>query len=185
MPDSISVQFWKEAAHKFRGNDKVIFDLYDSPHDVDGGTWLNGGAVEEGALRYQAVGFQELLNAVRSVGGKNVALVCQVGKAQGLKDSEGRGLLIDLAAGAPVDIRHPIDGSTASLAEFQYSASPSDPSPVQQFDWLHVRQLHGEHLSWIARSMSTLGRSALIADWSYSPSPLWGAAVKAELATTN
>jgi endoglucanase len=83
MPDAAqSVPFWTSVASTFKGNDAVIFDLFNEPYpDVATGSetqgwqcWLNGGSSCPG-FSYTVAGMQTLVNAVRSTGASNVIML--------------------------------------------------------------------------------------------------------------
>jgi aryl-phospho-beta-D-glucosidase BglC (GH1 family) len=83
MPDTDSLVFWRSVAQRYAANPGVIFDLYNEPHDVSWSCWRNGGctayaspyASAGGWTPYTAVGMQQLYNAVRGTGAKNLVLV--------------------------------------------------------------------------------------------------------------
>ena len=84
MPDAAqSVPFWTSMARTFKGNNAVIFDVFNEPfpNQVSGVTepaawrcWLRGGSYCAG-LGYQAAGMQSLVTAIRSTGARNVILL--------------------------------------------------------------------------------------------------------------
>lgn len=84
MPDAAeSVPFWTSVASAFKGNDAVVFDLFNEPYpdqaDGDNETegwqcWLNGGSDCVG-ISYPVAGMQTLVNAVRSTGANNVIML--------------------------------------------------------------------------------------------------------------
>jgi hypothetical protein len=84
MPDAPeSVRFWTSVATTFKGDNAVIFDLFNEPYpekaahgnQAEGWScWLHGGADCAG-LSYQAAGMQDLVNAVRSAGATNVIML--------------------------------------------------------------------------------------------------------------
>jgi endoglucanase len=83
MPDKTeAAAFWSAVARTFKGNDAVIFDLFNEPFpEAAVGTeaggwrcWLLGGSACTG-LGYQAVGMQSLVNTVRATGAKNVIML--------------------------------------------------------------------------------------------------------------
>ena len=83
MPDAAeSVPFWSSVARAFKGDDAVIFDLFNEPHPgsvVSGETaawrcWLKGGSACPG-FGYQAAGMQTLVNAVRATSANNVIML--------------------------------------------------------------------------------------------------------------
>jgi endoglucanase len=84
MPDAAqSVPFWTSVANTFKGNDAVIFDLFNEPYperadnsnETEGWQcWLNGGSSCVG-IGYPVAGMQSLVNAVRSTGANNVIML--------------------------------------------------------------------------------------------------------------
>lgn len=85
MPDvNISLPFWKDVAATFRNDGGVLFELYNEPHDIGADVWLNGGQIPAGpsyvgdtASRsaFQAVGMQQLYDAIRAEGARNLVIV--------------------------------------------------------------------------------------------------------------
>ncbi len=84
MPDAAqAVPFWTSVAGAFKGNDAVIFDLFNEPYperadnynETEGWQcWLNGGSSCVG-ISYTVAGMQSLVNAVRSAGANNVIML--------------------------------------------------------------------------------------------------------------
>jgi endoglucanase len=84
MPDAAQVvPFWKSVASTFKGNDAVIFDLFNEPYpeqadhnDESEGwrCWLHGGSDCVG-IPYQVAGMQTMVDAVRSTGASNVLML--------------------------------------------------------------------------------------------------------------
>jgi hypothetical protein len=78
MADVSSVALWKEVAARYAGDGRVVFELYNEPHDVSWDVWLHGGdtgANGAGGATFTAVGMQDLYDAVRGTGAKNLVLV--------------------------------------------------------------------------------------------------------------
>ena len=82
MPDQAqAVPFWTSVANTFKGNDAVIFDLFNEPfperaaHSEAAGwqCWLHGGTCP--GIGYPVAGMQSLVDAVRATGARNVILV--------------------------------------------------------------------------------------------------------------
>ena len=82
MPDSAqAIPFWTSVAQTFKGNDAVIFDLFNEPYasratgSATSGwqCWLNGGTCA--GISYQVAGMQSMVNAVRSTGASNVIML--------------------------------------------------------------------------------------------------------------
>jgi len=84
MPDAAhAVPFWKSVASTFKGNDAVIFDLFNEPypeqadHNIESEgwkCWLHGGSDCVG-IPYKVAGMQSMVNAVRSTGANNVLML--------------------------------------------------------------------------------------------------------------
>jgi endoglucanase len=70
MADVNSIQFWKEVADAYKGDGRVLFELYNEPHGIGWDAWLNGGS----AGKYAAAGMQQLYDAVRGTGANNVVI---------------------------------------------------------------------------------------------------------------
>jgi hypothetical protein len=83
MPDAAeSVPFWSSVARTFKGNDAVIFDLFNEPHpgsilgneSASWKCWRNGGSACPG-FQYKVAGMQTLVNAVRATGANNMIML--------------------------------------------------------------------------------------------------------------
>jgi endoglucanase len=94
MPDAHSVVFWHQVARSFRGNQAVLFDLFNEPWPLNQSRsakawrcWRGGGCMlhsTNGPHRYRAVGMQRLIRAVRDAGARNVILAGGVNYASSL-----------------------------------------------------------------------------------------------------
>jgi Cellulase (glycosyl hydrolase family 5)/Ricin-type beta-trefoil lectin domain len=82
MPDSAqAIPFWTSVATTFKGNNAVIFDLFNEPFpDRATGNettawqcWRNGGTCT--GIGYQVAGMQSMVNAVRGTGASNVLML--------------------------------------------------------------------------------------------------------------
>jgi aryl-phospho-beta-D-glucosidase BglC (GH1 family) len=82
MPDAAqAIPFWTSVAQTFKGNNAVIFDLFNEPYAsrATGSStsgwqcWLNGGNCS--GISYQVAGMQAMVNAVRSAGASNVIML--------------------------------------------------------------------------------------------------------------
>ncbi|HEY3495531.1 MAG TPA: glycoside hydrolase family 5 protein [Polyangiaceae bacterium] len=88
MPDADSAEFWRQVAALYKNDGRVLFELYNEPHNVDWRTWRDGGSVNgvydpdtsdtdystPGTLTYQATGMQALYDAVRATGAHNLVI---------------------------------------------------------------------------------------------------------------
>eukprot|EP00026_Physarum_polycephalum_P012397 Phypoly_transcript_12699.p1 GENE.Phypoly_transcript_12699~~Phypoly_transcript_12699.p1 ORF type:complete len:277 (+),score=31.48 Phypoly_transcript_12699:222-1052(+) len=76
-----SIDFWKSVGSYFKGNDTIIFDLFNEPYPDNGNwndqsawqCWRDGGNCS--GLGFEAAGMQSLVTAVRSVGATNVLML--------------------------------------------------------------------------------------------------------------
>jgi endoglucanase len=83
MPDAAeAIPFWTSVANAFKGNDAVIFDLFNEPYasraDGDNTTegwqcWQTGSPCT--GISYPVAGMQQMVNAVRGTGANNVIML--------------------------------------------------------------------------------------------------------------
>ncbi len=83
MPDAqYGPSFWTGVANAFKGNNAVVFDLFNEPYPERGSgssetagwlCWRDGGTCP--GITYQVAGFQTLLNSVRATGATNVVMI--------------------------------------------------------------------------------------------------------------
>jgi len=118
MPDLAgAIPFWTSVASTFKGNDAVIFDLFNEPYPEQADQmnytegwqcWLNGGNCA--GISYPVAGMQSMVNAVRSTGANNVLML------GGLEWSNN---LTGWLAHEPVDPDHDL---AASLHSYNFNA---------------------------------------------------------------
>jgi len=86
------VEFWKDAATRYKNHPAVLFDLFNEPHDISWQVWRDGGFVPEPKSKadedaflsdeekakskqgFQSPGMQGLLDAVRQTGARNIVV---------------------------------------------------------------------------------------------------------------
>ena len=73
MPKPENVTFWKAIATHYRSNPMIMFDVFNEPHTRGWNTWLHGGGTTPDGV--PIVGFQDLVNAIRSVGAQQIIVV--------------------------------------------------------------------------------------------------------------
>jgi endoglucanase len=82
MPDAqYAPSFWTGVANAFKGNDAVVFDLFNEPYperatgDETTGwkCWRDGGTCT--GITYQVAGFQSLVDTVRATGASNIIMI--------------------------------------------------------------------------------------------------------------
>jgi endoglucanase len=190
MPDANSVTFWSEVAARYRNDGRVIFELYNEPHDVSWSVWKSGGTVSDG---FQAVGMQQLYDTVRSTGAENLVII------------GGLNWGYDLS-GVPANR---IDGHNISYVTHPYNApgrrtydwdqswgflTETDPVVITEFgendptcvataySAALIKYADAHAASWTAWGWypDACPFQSLIDDWTATPSPL-GSVVKAAL----
>jgi endoglucanase len=119
-PKQEHIDFWKDAAARYKDHPAVLFDLFNEPHGTSWEVWRNGGFVAEkrkagdednfttkdeqakAAQGFQAVGMQALLDAVRGTGARNVVLaggldyaydLSGIANGYALEDKTGNGII--------------------------------------------------------------------------------------------
>jgi aryl-phospho-beta-D-glucosidase BglC (GH1 family) len=207
MPDADSLTFWRAVAKRYAADPGVIFGLYNEPHDVSWSCWRNGGcstssSTSTGAVvSYRAVGMQQLYDAVRAQGARNLVLVGGLDWAYDLSGVgagyalTGSNIAYDTHAytmfhsttadwdahfGA-VAARYPVvstefgsaDCSTASTARLlSYFDAPMG-KPANRMSWT----------IWSWNDPGSCSQPSVIADWNGTPLPGQGALIKQALAT--
>jgi endoglucanase len=72
---SYAKTFWSTLAARYKANPLVAFDLYNEPHNISDAVWLNGGTATYASTTFNAVGMQQLYNAVRAQGATNLVFI--------------------------------------------------------------------------------------------------------------
>jgi hypothetical protein len=75
MPDMNSLTFWMEVAAHYKDDGRVLFELYNEPHDVSWLVWKSGGTASGSKGTFQAVGMQQLYDAIRATGAANLVVI--------------------------------------------------------------------------------------------------------------
>ncbi len=116
MADTNSLTFWRQVAAEFRNDPRVWFELYNEPHDVSWQVWRDGGPVTDGKthLQWTVVGMQQLYDAVRAEGARNLVVVGGLNWAYDLR-------------GLP---QYALDGYNIA-----YAVHPYDYAGKQPADW--------------------------------------------------
>jgi endoglucanase len=190
MADPNSVRFWTEVATRYGQDGRVMFELYNEPHDVSWQIWLHGGTTSQG---WQAVGMQDLYDAVRGAGANNLVI------------AGGLNWAYDLT-GVPTN---PIDGYNVLYATHPYNNASDRLPPSWEAYWGFLAKTHaviatefgdtnaqcsGEfnqqlidfadshHVSWTAWAWYPSGCKfpSIIADWAGTPT-VQGEPVRAAL----
>ncbi len=72
MADTNSIGFWADVASRYKDDGRVLFELYNEPHDVPWNVWKSGGKTSGG---WTAAGMQQLYDAVRGAGAENLVVI--------------------------------------------------------------------------------------------------------------
>ncbi|MDF3055930.1 MAG: glycoside hydrolase family 5 [Rariglobus sp.] len=96
-PKAEHVEFWKDAATRYKNHPAVLFDLFNEPHGISWKIWRDGGFVgektgaDESAFLseeekkknqgFESPGMQALVDAVRSTGARNIVIAGGLGWA--------------------------------------------------------------------------------------------------------
>jgi endoglucanase len=193
MPDTNSLTFWSQVAARYKNDGRVMFELYNEPHDVSADVWKSGGDTGAG---WSAVGMQQLYDAVRATGAENLVLIGGLNWAYDLSmvpTERIAGYNIAYATHPYTDtsglIRPPSDWGRA----FGF-LSATDPVVVTEFGVLNdtacttdydaevIQYADAHFIGWTSWAWYPGGClfPALIDDWSGTPSPI-GSIVKTAL----
>lgn len=119
-PNNSAIEFWKDAATRYKNHPAVIFELFNEPHGTSWEIWRDGGFVEDkdaaadedafltpeekakNAKGFHAVGIQALVDTVRATGAKNIVVtggldwaydLSGIAKGFALDQKDGNGLI--------------------------------------------------------------------------------------------
>ncbi len=200
-PTQAHVDFWKDAAARYKDHPAVLFDLFNEPHGTTWEVWRDGGIIQEQDESIQAVGMQALVDAARSTGAKNPVIVggldwaydlTGIANGYALRDPDGHGILYathiypwkrDWAKKVLVAAKdHPIFvgevGADIKKMDFIPLSAQEDPytwSPVV-LGFMQQHQLH-----WTGFSFHPAATPVMITGWDYTPTEFWGALAKRAL----
>jgi hypothetical protein len=205
MPDAkYSPQFWTGVANTFKGNDAVVFDLFNEPYpemaadwDKTAGwqCWRDGGTCT--GIPYEVAGMQDLVDAVRSTGATNVLMLGGLEWANDMRE---------WLKYKPVDPRNNI---AASWHAYSFNACATETcwdtqiAPLAEqvpvvlgefgqdncgFDYMQrvANWADAHHIGYLPWTWNPWGCSTgavLIKDWTGTPEPGIGEGYKAHLLT--
>ncbi len=209
-PDANDLAFWRSAARRYAGRPGVLMSLFNEPHDISWKVWRDGGRVtvkseaEGGEPRhFDSPGMQALAAAVRAAGADNVLIASGLdwgydlsgvagGFALAEPDPNARGIMYEshvypwksdwrgkvLSAAAKVPVL--IGETGAPLKPMPFLPASSHENPYTWVpDMLACIQEHRLH--WTAWAFHPKCGPAMLQDWAYTPTPHWGAFVRAAL----
>ncbi|MCO1574529.1 cellulase family glycosylhydrolase [Crossiella sp. SN42] len=201
MPDArYAPQFWAGVATAFKGNDAVVFDLFNEPYPEIGSDknlgwkcWRDGGTCA--GLPYETAGMQDLVDAVRATGATNVLMLGGLEWANDMRE---------WLAHKPID---PLRNIAASWHAYSFNACANEScwdsqiAPLAQqvpvvlgefgqdncgFDYMrrlvNWADAHGiGYLAWTWNPWGCSTGAVLIKDWTGTPEPGLGEGFKAHL----
>jgi hypothetical protein len=190
MADVNSVTFWKEVATMFKGDGRVLFELYNEPNGIGWSTWLNGGT-EPG---FPAVGMQQLYDTVRGTGADNVVIAGGLNWAfdlSGVSASPIRGYNVmyathtywmnDTPAEWPTSFGYLAVGDIAPVIVTEFADGVAMCTGAWDTSLIQFADMN--KISWTAWAWypgGCVSFPSLISDWSYTPT-VEGVVVKAAL----
>ena len=203
-PQANAVEFWKDAAARYKNHPAVLFDLFNEPTGITWELWQKGGPREVKDKKtgevstVQVVGMQALIDAARSTGAKNVVIASGMSYAydlsgvlegKALSDGGGNGLVyathfynwhrgwdkkfLSLASRYPILVGE--FGADVKKMNFIPANQQEDP-----YTWMPdaLGMIQKYQLNWTAFSFHPKATPVLIKDWTYEPTPFFGAFVK-------
>ncbi|XTZ17479.1 cellulase family glycosylhydrolase [Micromonospora echinospora] len=203
MPDArYAPQFWTGVANTFKGNDAVVFDLFNEPYPEIGADWnktLGWQCLRDGGtcagIPYEVAGMQDLVDAVRATGATNMLMV------GGLEWTNDMGQWLTYK---PSD---PLGNIAASWHAYSFNACASTTcweatiAPLAEevpvvlgefgqdncgYDYMDTLMewvtAHGlSHLAWTWNPWGCSTGAVLIKDWQGTPEPGVGEGYRAHL----
>ena len=210
-PTPKHADFWKDAAARYSNHPGVLFDILNEPHGISWEEWRDGGKLaekkREGVVDENAeakdvaesIGMQALVDVVRATGARNIVIAggldwaySLTGVTEGfaLKDPSGNGIMYSthvypwksnwekhfLEAAK----HHPIFVGEVGC---QDKKMPFEQSLKDPYVWAPkvLACIQENQLNWTAWSFHPSAGPVVITDWNYTPSPFWGAFVRAAL----
>jgi endoglucanase len=207
VPDArYAPQFWTGVANTFKGNDAVVFDLFNEPYPEIASDWnktLGWQCLRDGGtctgLDYEVAGMQDLVDAVRATGATNMLMI------SGL---EWTNHLQDWLTYKPND---PLNNIAASWHAYSFNACATEAcwdsqiAPLAQqvpvvlgefgqdncafdymqrlVDWADAHDMG--YLAWTWNPWGCTTGAVLIKDWAGTPEPGVGEGFKAHLLTAS
>jgi endoglucanase len=178
MADAHSATFWAQVAAHYKSDPRVLFELYNEPHDVPWSVWLKGGPSGDG---FTVTGMQALYNSVRTTGAKNLVIIGGLQFAydlSGVPSNRVQGHDIVWAT-------HPYNQAGKQSQNWESgfgSLSTTDPVMATEFgdtkscgtDYYStlIPYLDSHHVSWSGWAWYVSGCQfpSIITDWSGTPS---------------
>lgn len=206
-PEPGAVDFWSDAATRYKNNPAVLFDLFNEPHGISWEIWRNGGPVSvkqkdnpEPRI-YESPGMQRLVETVRETGARNIVIAGGLSYAfnlsgilegYALEDKTGNGIMYathfyNWHRGWEKNFLALVEKYPILVGEFGADTNKMSFIPAKNqenpYTWVPdaLGMVEKYQLHWTAFSMHPKATPVLITNWNYDPSPFWGAFVKEAL----
>jgi hypothetical protein len=209
IPEQNAVEFWQDAAARYKNNPAVLFDMFNEPTGISWEQWRNGGDISVKQkdkklppLIVKSPGMQGILDAIRATGAKNVVVAGGVGYAYDLGGLLEVGALDDKGGNGVVYATHFYNwhggweshflkvaekypvlvgefGADVKKMSFIPASKQEDPYTWSPDALAMIQQYQ---LSWTAFCLHPKSTPRLINSWDYDPTPFWGQFVKDALA---
>jgi endoglucanase len=200
MADTNSITFWSQVAAIYKNDGRVLFELYNEPHDISWPVWKSGGVTSAG---WTAAGMQQLYDAVRAAGADNLVIAGGVDYAYDLTGVpqyriDGYNVLYathpyggdPTKGGAPEKQPQQWDGRWGFLThtdpvivtEFGDSIDCGSDAEVNAYNSSLITYSDQHSVSWTSWAWYTAGCTfpSIISDWTGTPSSA-GTVVQAAL----
>ena len=203
-------RFWRDCAKRYANRPGVLFDILNEPHGISWREWRDGGVLkdgggdapsetEEGRDVRVSIGMQKLVETVRATGARNVIIAggldwsydCSgILEGYALQDPSGNGIaysvhvypwkgdwqkkFLDCAEKYPLFLGE----VGCMLKKMPFEQTLKDP-----YRWAPdmLACIQKRRLNWTAWSFHPSADPCVILDWNYTPTPAWGAFVRAAL----
>ena len=210
-PTAEHLAFWRDCARRYANRPGVLYDLLNEPHSISWEEWRDGGKLsgaeradavaenQEAAELTTSVGMQKCVDTVRATGARNLVVAGGLdwaydlsGIAEGfeLRDPDGNGIVyathiypwktnwkekvLCIADRFPILV-----GEVGCMDK----TMPFESKLVDPYAWAPdvLAFLQANNFSWCAWCFHPAASPCILADWSYTPTPYWGAFVRAAL----
>ena len=209
-PTADHVEFWQDAATRYKNHPAVLFELFNEPHGISWKLWRDGGNLTDPKNKDEltgetTVGLQGLLDAVRGSGAHNVVIAGGLdwsydlsGVVQGHALQEhkgGNGVMYSshiypwktdwkakvLAAAEKYPIFVGEVGCPPDWKAFEFIPPSGRIQDLDAWPPDVLGMIQKHRLHWTGFSFHPKCAPMVIADWDYTPTPYWGAFVKEAL----
>lgn len=198
------LEFWQDAATRYKNNPAVLFDVINEPHDITWEVWRDGGiakvqkkadvAAENNAVitEIQTIGMQALIDGIRATGAKNIIIaggldwaydLSGILKGYALTDKTGNGIMYSTHVYPwKSNWQEKFIDIAAHHPIFMGEVGcmdkkmPWESKLVDPYTWAPdmLGVIQKHKLHWTAWCFHTSASPCVISDWKYTPTPYWG-----------